>query len=377
MATQIRTTFISKTLIDFLEDLGKQKGGQLGTKLLLSANLLNIIYKRFSTEEEFLKAIPYMADIENGILDDFLPAINLIKNDTDSRSPYYYDKIFLIAMFIAQELLFNLENQKYQNSEEYKYINRAVNEMLIGKLKDEPLEINEEMIDKLVFFQKRRGLEIINHRFKNKEFQAFLKYEENKNEIEKKIDGYSSNIESEKQEISNFLNEKQKNVDTLAKKLENLKNSYNFVLLNQGFEQILKQKNVSKWLLFASVVAMGIITVSPLLYKIYKNSWSEMTWQEIAFGVGLELILIYFFRVILNEYNSVKTQIMQLELRVSLCQFIQSYAEYAKEIKQDDPSALEKFENVVFSNILADSRDMPSTFDSVEQIGNFIKNIKS
>lgn len=81
-----------------LETLGKEKDGQLRTKLLLSANLLQIIYDDFPTEEEFLKAIPYMADIEKGILEDFLPDINLIKNHTDSRSPYYYDKIFLISM---------------------------------------------------------------------------------------------------------------------------------------------------------------------------------------------------------------------------------------------------------------------------------------
>ncbi|STZ07480.1 Uncharacterised protein [Moraxella caprae] len=157
-----------QTLIDFLETLGKEKDGQLRTKLLLSANLLQIIHDNFSTEEEFLKAIPYMADIEKGILEDFLPNINLIKNNKDSRSSYYYDKIFLMAMFIAQELLFNLKNQKHQHSEKYKHINRAVNDVLAGKLKDEPLEIVEEFVDKLDFFQNRRAIELINYRFHNR-----------------------------------------------------------------------------------------------------------------------------------------------------------------------------------------------------------------
>lgn len=92
-----------------------------------------------------------MADIEKGILDDFLPDINLIKNHTDSRSPYYYDKIFLMSMFIAQELIFNLKNQKTQHSDKYKHINHTINEVLAGKLKDEPLEIAEELVDKLDF----------------------------------------------------------------------------------------------------------------------------------------------------------------------------------------------------------------------------------
>lgn len=58
MTHQIRQTFFSETLIEFLENIGKEKDGQLRTKLLLSANLLQIISDNFSTEEEFLKAIP-------------------------------------------------------------------------------------------------------------------------------------------------------------------------------------------------------------------------------------------------------------------------------------------------------------------------------
>ncbi|HDR1868661.1 TPA: hypothetical protein SIC62_000746 [Pasteurella multocida] len=68
---------------------------------------------------------------------------------------------------------------------------------------------------------------------------------------------------------------------------------------------------------------------------------------------------------------------MQLELRKTLCQFIQSYADYAKEIKEKDRSSLEKFENLIFSSILSDSEKVPSTFDGLEQLANLIKNIKS
>nr|WP_202819706.1 hypothetical protein [Thaumasiovibrio occultus] len=67
---------------------------------------------------------------------------------------------------------------------------------------------------------------------------------------------------------------------------------------------------------------------------------------------------------------------MQLELRQTLCQFIQSYADYAKEIKAKDGASLEKFENLIFSGILADSDKVPSTFDGLEQIGAMLKSIK-
>ena len=93
--------------------------------------------------------------------------------------------------------------------------------------------------------------------------------------------------------------------------------------------------------------------------------------------LGLEFVLIYFFRVVLTHYNSIQTQIMQIELRQSLCQFIQSYADYAKEIKEKDGGSLEKFENLIFSSILSTPDKVPSTFDGLEQLSNLIKNLKS
>lgn len=100
-------------------------------------------------------------------------------------------------------------------------------------------------------------------------------------------------------------------------------------------------------------------------------------WKLAIPFTGAEIILLYFFRVILNHYNSLQTQIMQLELRQSLCQFIQSYADYAKEIKEKDGASLEKFENLIFSSILSSPDKVPSTFDGLEQLSNLIKNMRS
>ena len=48
--------------------------------------------------------------------------------------------------------------------------------------------------------------------------------------------------------------------------------------------------------------------------------------------IGVELILIYFFRVTLKHYYSLQTQIMQLDFRYFLCQFIGAYSEYSRKI---------------------------------------------
>lgn len=93
--------------------------------------------------------------------------------------------------------------------------------------------------------------------------------------------------------------------------------------------------------------------------------------NKCGFGIGLNLFLSRLF-----HYRTVQTQIMQLDLRLSLCQFIQSYAEYAKEIKTNDKDALDKFENLIFSSILSSDEKIPSTFDGLEQLNSLIKQFK-
>ena len=81
--------------------------------------------------------------------------------------------------------------------------------------------------------------------------------------------------------------------------------------------------------------------------------------------LGLELILIYFFRVLLHQYNAVQAQLIQIELKMSAIGFIQEYVTFKDEHNSIN---LEKFESLIFGGIVADLNDIPSTFDGVEQI---------
>jgi hypothetical protein len=59
-----------------------------------------------------------------------------------------------------------------------------------------------------------------------------------------------------------------------------------------------------------------------------------------------------------------------------LCEFIQSYADYSANIKKQDSSALEKFENLIFSGVVSEPEKLPSTYDGLDQLADFIKSIK-
>ncbi|QSV45301.1 hypothetical protein [Geobacter benzoatilyticus] len=177
---------------------------------------------------------------------------------------------------------------------------------------------------------------------------------------------------------------KKDEADAIKDKLNEYKIGFNFIGLYKGFEDLGSKKNTEVTNLFRSLILMGIVIVLPLLIEIIVAF--NGIYQSKSLGIdhlfvvipllSTEIILIYYFRVILHNLNSAKAQKMQIELRQTLCQFIQSYAEFSEKIKKQDKTALEKFENLIFSGILADPEKLPSTYDGIDQIGKLVKSLK-
>lgn len=200
----------------------------------------------------------------------------------------------------------------------------------------------------------------------------FKRFSAEKKEAGELLAQWKTDIEAKKAEV-----------DALKGKLEEYKVGFNFVGLYKGFADLAKaKKNEACWL-FRALMLLGVLVLTPFVAEIIyflkeggKSAFSEGDLFVLIPLVSIELILIYFFRIVLSNHRSVRAQVMQLELRQTLCQFIQSYAAYSSDIKKQDATALEKFENLIFSGILAESERIPSTFDGLDQIGNFVKKVK-
>lgn len=74
--------------------------------------------------------------------------------------------------------------------------------------------------------------------------------------------------------------------------------------------------------------------------------------------------------------RSVQSQLLQLDLRMTLCRFIQSYAEYAAELKAKPPEGFEKFESVIFSPLVSSDDKIPNTFDGLDQLSSVVNIVK-
>ena len=126
----------------------------------------------------------------------------------------------------------------------------------------------------------------------------------------------------------------------------------------------------------------AVFEFSLIIYTlITKEDITTMQTQMLTYSilpvVSITLIGIYYFRVLLSNYKSIKAQLLQIELRKTLCRFIQHYSEHSHKMKGSDPTSLEKFEDIIFSGIVADDTEIPSTYDGVEQVSKLIKLLKS
>lgn len=177
---------------------------------------------------------------------------------------------------------------------------------------------------------------------------------------------------------------KQAETDGLRDAIGRLQTRYNFVGLVKGFEVLVAKKRAEAGRAFKSLLALGGAVVLPVVTQLWfvLNNIETIDTHRATLVyslpplLALELILLYFFRVVLANFRGLQAQLIQLDLRVSLCQFIQSYAEYSTKIKKIDSTALERFEAVVFSGISSDAEKMPATFDGVEQLAKLVSSLR-
>ena len=176
------------------------------------------------------------------------------------------------------------------------------------------------------------------------------------------------------------LNEGQQKVAHLAEGLKKLKIGSDFVELASGFSKMRTRKAIEKHFNFACLLLLAAMMISPAALKIYVY-YAELKIPEIdvytAVSIAaLELVFVYFFRVALHNFRGVKAQILQLDLRIALLQFIQSYVKFSGDARKivsksngeisSKELTLDRFEQVIFSGLVAGENELPSTFDGLD-----------
>ncbi|MFS7187888.1 hypothetical protein AB6848_20685 [Serratia proteamaculans] len=196
----------------------------------------------------------------------------------------------------------------------------------------------------------------------------------------------TSEAKREKEELELSLGEIKKSkegIDEIKNSLLKYHSEYNFVGLYDGFKKIKESKeeeikgverNYHIFMRLAILIPLVAIVFHSQLSAMF-NSDKVITWLSfLAPFAALEGILLYYARVYYSEVNSIKTQLVQINLRGSLCQFIESYMDYRKRLKNEsgelNDTALDKFDSLIFSTIQTQGGNIPGALDGVEAIAN-------
>lgn len=205
-----------------------------------------------------------------------------------------------------------------------------------------------EEFENTIYQQINRGLEDVNN-----------KTNVLKEQIEGLIDSSDSSIKSLKE---------------YEAKLHDYENDYNFALLSKAFSTLLKNKRsecatnhrsitiFSMWL-----IATPLLTLLNHIFNFYPVEFNLNALFYFLPILSLELLFFYFMRLYYIEGKSIKAQILQIEQRLSLCEFIHDYVE-KKNNSGADKESWSLFEKLIFSPIQVSSENIPSLLDGASSI---------
>ena len=199
------------------------------------------------------------------------------------------------------------------------------------------------------------------------------------------IASFRSEVDAKLLAWEESLEKRRKEVVELSEALDSHKIGFNFVGLSEGFASLKRSKEKELSSLYFNMRSLGFLTVIPLMvelsfFLLAPGVMGKIESVQMAalglISVSMTLLFVYFFRLAVRSADMCKAQLLQIELRLTLCQFIQDYARYSKEIKESNPNSLEKFESLIFSGIVSSDEKLPSTFDGMDQMANFVKSMR-
>jgi hypothetical protein len=178
------------------------------------------------------------------------------------------------------------------------------------------------------------------------------------------------------------LGEMEKRIIALKGNLEKIETGYNFVGLHDGFKGL--EDKISGQLFWTKIVMFffGFFALAPGIAEVciaqsLDPKVAAVTNPQFVLSIlgsiTLTILFLYFFRIALREADACRAQLVQIRLRMTLCQFIESYADFSKKLKEANVDALSKFESLIFSGIVNTDDKLPSTFDGVDQLSALLK----
>ena len=175
-------------------------------------------------------------------------------------------------------------------------------------------------------------------------------------------------------EIQNTLNEYQTKADNLADFIAKQQSNLNFVGLGNAFKQLTdgKEKN-KKAIIWGLGILFLLLIAIPITIAVILAKQEAPNFYICIPATTIEILFLYAFRLLYQQYLFVKSELLQISLRYNLCAFIESYMEFKKDNKDN---TVDLFEQLIFSNIISDEKKVPATVDGLDGIAKIIETLK-
>lgn len=171
-------------------------------------------------------------------------------------------------------------------------------------------------------------------------------------------------------------------------RLEELRKGLSFVELAMGFVNLREQKEkeekpvkikvekLENWIYYILIIkfVMSFLLLILTNIDLLPNTFS--TYSILLPLFGFLFILIYNYRISLHNLRAVQAELIQIDLRISLLTFIESYIDYINKNDKDASRKIEKFESVIFSSITPKAENIPGTLDGIESIASLIRSLQ-
>ncbi|EPL7333592.1 hypothetical protein P8N34_005613 [Klebsiella pneumoniae] len=187
---------------------------------------------------------------------------------------------------------------------------------------------------------------------------------------DEKINHLSANID----ELIIKAKDSQKDISEYVKKLNNFKSEFNFVLLSKAFSNLRNKKqkeyNINNLIVIFFSTFLVFIPLMALMNHIVSWYPVELNLSALSYYLpilSLELLMFYFMRLYYIEGKSIKAQMLQIDQRLSLCEFIHDYVE-TKNNSGTEKESWSLFEKLIFSPIQVTSENIPSLLDGASSI---------
>lgn len=292
----------------------------------------------------------------------FFPGMVSIGNISMGKDDHIVFMVWVLTSMLYEKYLIS------NGMEEHNYFMELLNNGLTLKIKNG--RILEDKTFKLDQYDKDFILYKLPHLLNEEKINTLSK---ELTEPTSLFNSMKEDLKNEKTLIDKKLSEYQNKTDEIVQFIKSQQTNLNFVGLSKAFKQLIDEKtevkNKIEKRLLSFFIALIIVpaTVAVIIYFMNVNYYTCVP------ATTIELMLLYGFRLLYQQYLFVKSELLQLNLRYSLCAFIESYMEFKKNNKDN---TVDLFEQLIFSNIISDEKKVPATVDGLESIAKIIESIK-